>query len=121
MRLQSRAGRDVTSWWPDLAAPAMKFSPGTVVGGEAASTSAQRSPAAQPHRPGPGVDGRTALSQALTALLAAAISEHLARSGPAHRNHTSAGDAYSTVREGMVVEVLAETTRHAVVTVTRLR
>ncbi len=35
VRLQSRAGRDVTSWWPDLAAPAMKFRPGTVVDGEA--------------------------------------------------------------------------------------
>ncbi len=35
--------------------------------------------------------------------------------------HTSAGDAYSTMREGLVVEVPAGTTRHAVVTVTRLR
>ncbi|MET8129308.1 DNA ligase [Streptomyces sp. NPDC005065] len=66
-------------------------------------------------------DGRTAPSQALTAPLAAAISEHLARSGPAHSARTSAGATYSTTSEGLVVEVLAGTTRHAVVTVTRLR
>ena len=65
VRLQSRAGRDVTSWSSDLAAPAMKFRPGTVVDGKAVLYVGRRIDvsAAQPHRPGPGVDGRTALSQ----------------------------------------------------------
>ncbi|WP_432091470.1 ATP-dependent DNA ligase [Streptomyces sp. NRRL F-5630] len=33
-RLQSRTGRDVTGWWPDIATPAMDLPPGTVLDGE---------------------------------------------------------------------------------------
>ena len=66
-------------------------------------------------------DGRVALSQTLTGVLAAAVAPHLGQGGPARRARTSAGEAYSTTPEGVVVEVLAGTTRHAVVTVTRLR
>ncbi|MGA5411630.1 DNA ligase [Streptomyces lavendulocolor] len=66
-------------------------------------------------------DGRTVLSQTLSPRLAARISAHLATSGPPRRARTSGGDTYSTTGPGIVVEVLAGTTRHAVVTVTRVR
>ncbi|MFJ8606319.1 DNA ligase [Streptomyces sp. NPDC093675] len=66
-------------------------------------------------------NGRTALTQTLAAPLAALVGPHLAASGPAGRAHTDAGDAYAVAPPGLVVEVLAGTTRHAVVTVTRLR
>ncbi|MGW5591127.1 ATP-dependent DNA ligase [Streptomyces sp. NPDC003857] len=65
--------------------------------------------------------GRTALTQTLAAPLAALVGPHLAASGPAGRAHTDAGDADAIAPPGLVVEVLAGTTRHAVVTVTRLR
>lgn len=66
-------------------------------------------------------DGRTALSQSLPAPLAAQVASHLV-AGSAQRNRTSGGDPYNEVQElHLEVEVLAGTTRHAVVTVTRIR
>jgi ATP-dependent DNA ligase len=66
-------------------------------------------------------DGRTALSLRLTAPLAAQVALHLAP-GPTRRARTSSGDPYVEVEEVRLdVEVLAGTTRHAVVTVTRIR
>ncbi|MGW8688036.1 ATP-dependent DNA ligase [Streptomyces sp. NPDC055817] len=66
--------------------------------------------------------GRIALSQTLPGPLAAHLGALLAGSGPPRRAHTAGGDAYNTVAHGLVVvEVLSGTTRHAVVTVTRLR
>ncbi|MFE6522287.1 hypothetical protein [Streptomyces sp. NPDC057794] len=66
-------------------------------------------------------DGRTALSQTLTAPLAAQVASRLP-AGPARRARTSGGDPYNEVEELLLdVEVLAGTTRHAVVTVTRIR
>ncbi|MFF3884067.1 ATP-dependent DNA ligase [Streptomyces sp. NPDC001914] len=66
-------------------------------------------------------DGRRALSQALTAPLAAAVSAHIASAGPGRRVHARATGSYTTVSPGLTVEVLAGTTRHPVVTVTRVR
>lgn len=65
-------------------------------------------------------DGRTALSQALGAPLAAQIAVHLAVSPASGRGRTDIGEAYTAVAPDLIVEVLAGTTRHAVVTVTRL-
>ncbi|UXY25044.1 ATP-dependent DNA ligase (plasmid) [Streptomyces cynarae] len=65
--------------------------------------------------------GRIALSQSLKAPLAAQIAVHFAASGPSRTARTRAGEAYAKTAPGLVVEVLAGTTRHAVVTVTRLR
>jgi ATP-dependent DNA ligase len=66
-------------------------------------------------------DGRVALTQSLKAPLAAQVAVHLAASGPPRSARTRAGEPYTTAAPGLVVEVLAGTTRHAVVTVTRLR
>ncbi|MPY31313.1 DNA ligase [Streptomyces adustus] len=66
-------------------------------------------------------DGRTSLSQRLSAPLSAQVAVHLVAVLAGGRGRTSAGDAYSAVGSGLVVEVLAGTTRHAVVTVTRIR
>jgi ATP-dependent DNA ligase len=66
-------------------------------------------------------DGRIALTQALKAPLAAQVAVHFAASGPPRSARTRAGETYTTVAPGLAVEVLAGTTRHAVVTVTRLR
>ncbi|WP_053084757.1 hypothetical protein [Streptomyces viridochromogenes] len=66
-------------------------------------------------------DGRVALTQALEAPLAAQVAVHFAASGPPRGARTRAGEPYTTASPGLVVEVLAGTTRHAVVTVTRLR
>ncbi|WP_259333427.1 ATP-dependent DNA ligase [Streptomyces umbrinus] len=79
-------------------------------------------PAARPHAlvvrlPG----GRIARTQTLKAPLAAQVSAYLVASGPSQNARTRAGEAYRTTGPGPVVEVLAGTTRHAVVTVTRLR
>ena len=65
-------------------------------------------------------DGRTALSQALGAPLAEQIAVHLAVSPASGRGRTDTGEAYMAVSPDLVVEVLAGTTRHAVVTATRL-
>lgn len=66
-------------------------------------------------------DGRTALSQWLGAPMAAQVGPLLAAAPVVGRPKTAAGDRYTAVVTGLVVEVLAGTTRHAVVTVTRLR
>ncbi|MFI0141546.1 ATP-dependent DNA ligase [Streptomyces luteogriseus] len=66
-------------------------------------------------------DGRTALSQRLAAPLAALVATHLTTADRHGRHRTASGDAYTGVEPGLTVEVLAGTTRHAVVTVTRLR
>lgn len=65
-------------------------------------------------------DGRHRLSQALTAPLAAAVADHIATSTPGRRKRTR-DFSYTTVAPGLTVEVLAGTTRHGVVTVTRVR
>ncbi|MFE9127739.1 DNA ligase [Streptomyces sp. NPDC007148] len=66
-------------------------------------------------------DGRTALSQILAAPLASQVAAHLAAAPGFGRGCTHDGETYSLTVPGLVVEVLAGTTRHAVVTVTRLR
>jgi hypothetical protein len=64
-------------------------------------------------------DGRIALSQCLTTALAAAVAPHLVPQPG--RAYAQGGDAYTPVSGEVVVEVVADTTRHAVVTVVRLR
>ncbi|MFF8533018.1 hypothetical protein ACN6K9_001000 [Streptomyces sp. SAS_267] len=66
-------------------------------------------------------DGRRSLSQALTPPLAATVSAHVSATGPGRRTRTRATGSHTTVAPGLTVEVLAGTTRHAVVTVTRVR
>lgn len=66
-------------------------------------------------------DDRTALSQTLTAPLSAQVAPRLVAAGRVRRARTLAGDAYNAAEVDVVVEVLAGTTRHAVVTVTRVR
>lgn len=62
-----------------------------------------------------------ALSQLLTAPLAAQVAPRLVVAGTGRRALTRSSDAYTAVETDAVVEVQAGTTRHAVVTVTRLR
>ncbi|MFE4997705.1 DNA ligase [Streptomyces mirabilis] len=64
-------------------------------------------------------DGRIALSQRLTTALATRIAPRLVPQP--ERAHTQDGDAYTSASGEIVVEVVAGTTRHAVVTVVRLR
>lgn len=64
-------------------------------------------------------DGRVALSQRLTTALASTIDPRLLPQ--ASRAFTKAGDSYTPVDGDAVVEVVAGTTQHAVVTVVRLR
>ncbi|WP_217572536.1 DNA ligase [Streptomyces sp. GbtcB7] len=66
-------------------------------------------------------DERTALSQRLSAPLAAQVGPYLAAAPVLGWARTTAGDAYTAAEFGLVVEVLAGTTRHPVVTVTRMR
>lgn len=66
-------------------------------------------------------DGRVVLSQALTGPLAAQIARHLPDASVGGTARTSSRDTYTTVGHHPVVEVAAGTTRHAVVTVLRLR
>ncbi|MEU5772754.1 DNA ligase [Streptomyces venezuelae] len=67
-------------------------------------------------------DGRRVLSQTLTAPLAAEVGRYVAAAGPGGRARTAGGEPYTAVDgAGIVVEVAAGTTRHAVVTVTRIR
>ncbi|MFD8222303.1 DNA ligase [Streptomyces sp. NPDC059697] len=67
-------------------------------------------------------DGRTALTQTLSAPLAAQIAQVLLAGGPAEHGRADTGEAYIRIPSGLaVVEVLAGTTRHAVVTPLRLR
>ncbi|MFF3584968.1 ATP-dependent DNA ligase [Streptomyces mirabilis] len=64
-------------------------------------------------------DGRVALSQRLSTALATRIAPRLVPQS--RRAYTQGGDAYTPVSGEVVVEVVAGTTRHAVVTVVRLR
>nr|WP_202121582.1 ATP-dependent DNA ligase [Streptomyces sp. BA2] len=65
-------------------------------------------------------DGRRMLSRALTAALSRDVARHLADTETGGRARTRDGEAYTTT-SGPVVEVAAGTTRHATVTVTRVR
>lgn len=65
-------------------------------------------------------DGRTARSQQRTALLAAQVALFLRGAGPAAEARTSDGEPFQRAAVGLVVEVAAGTTRHAVVTVVRV-
>ncbi|GGU44492.1 ATP-dependent DNA ligase [Streptomyces violascens] len=65
-------------------------------------------------------DGRRALTQRLTAPLAGAAAARLAAAGSGGRARTDGGDTYTSATTDLTVEVLAGTTRHAVVTVTRV-
>ncbi|MFI1169335.1 DNA ligase [Streptomyces sp. NPDC020801] len=64
-------------------------------------------------------DGRVALSQRLTTALSSVVAPRLVPQ--AGRAFTKAGDSYTPAGGDAVVEVVAGTTRHAVVTVMRLR
>ncbi|MFJ2745826.1 hypothetical protein ACIO3O_39910 [Streptomyces sp. NPDC087440] len=66
-------------------------------------------------------DGQTVLSRRITADVRTGVSTHLAGVEPAASVRTSGGDRYTPCPPGLVVEVLAGTTRHATVTVTRVR
>lgn len=68
-------------------------------------------------------DGRTVLTQRLPAALARDAAVHLAAAAAGPPARTDAGDAYTpaSFRAPVVVEVLEGTTRHQVVTATRLR
>ena len=67
-------------------------------------------------------NGRTALTQTLSAPLAAQIAQVLVAAGPAEQGRADTGETYTRIPSGLaVVEVLAGTTRHAVVTPVRLR
>ncbi|MEU9146529.1 hypothetical protein [Streptomyces sp. NPDC048349] len=56
----------------------------------------------------------------MTASLSAALARSIAAAGPGRRAHTDDGERYTTT-EGLVVEVEAGTTRHATVSITRIR
>ncbi|UQW99225.1 hypothetical protein [Streptomyces sp. RerS4] len=62
-------------------------------------------------------DGRVARSQQLTAPLAAQVALFLRAAGPAAESRTPDGEPYQRADDGLVVEVAAGTTRHAVVAV----
>ncbi len=66
-------------------------------------------------------DGRRALTQRLTGRLAGEAAGRLAGAVVGARARTERGEAYTAVSADLVVEVAAGTTRHAVVTVTRIR
>lgn len=66
-------------------------------------------------------DGRTARTRALSIGVRMAVAGALS-DGPRRVVHTPDGEPYTTVEDGLLlVEVLAGTTRHATVTVTRVR
>ncbi|NEB03734.1 hypothetical protein [Streptomyces sp. SID13726] len=64
-------------------------------------------------------DGHVTLSQRLTTTLASVVGPRLVPQ--AGRAFTTAGDSYTPAVDDLVVEVVAGTTRHAVVTVVGLR
>ncbi|MFF3140109.1 hypothetical protein [Streptomyces mirabilis] len=67
-------------------------------------------------------NGRTALTQTLSAPLAAQIAQVLVAADPAEHGRADISETYTRIPSGLaVVEVLAGTTRHAVVTPLRLR
>ncbi|MCX5409884.1 hypothetical protein OHA37_39340 [Streptomyces sp. NBC_00335] len=63
---------------------------------------------------------QVARSQQLTASLAVQVALFLWVAGRGAVAHTPDGEPYQKASEGLVVEVLAGTTRHAVVTVVRV-
>lgn len=66
-------------------------------------------------------DRRTMRSRALAVPLRTQLGRLLPDRGPGRRARTADGEAYTTCAAGVIVEVLAGTTRHATVTVTRVR
>lgn len=66
-------------------------------------------------------DGRRVLSRAVTAPVAASVARHIAATEAGGREHTDDGEQYTAVQNGLVVEVASGTTRHATVSITRLR
>ncbi|MER5966812.1 DNA ligase [Streptomyces sp. NPDC002057] len=66
-------------------------------------------------------DGRTVLTQRLPAALAQDAAAYLTAVAPGPPATTTAGDTYTTTTAELVVEVLEGTTRHQVVTATRVR
>jgi hypothetical protein len=66
-------------------------------------------------------DGRRVLSQPVIAPVASEMARHITEAGPGRRARTDDGEAYTTTGQGLVVEVVAGTARHATVTVTRVR
>lgn len=66
-------------------------------------------------------DGRVALSRRLTAVVRAPAAAVLRGGGAGRAARTGSGEAYTECEPGLVVEVLAGTTRHATATVTRVR
>lgn len=65
-------------------------------------------------------DGRRVLSRPLAAPYAAELGQRIREAGPGRRARTPGGEPYTTTAAGMV-EVAAGTSRHATVTVTRVR
>ncbi|WP_309029328.1 ATP-dependent DNA ligase [Streptomyces alfalfae] len=65
-------------------------------------------------------DGRRMLSRALAAAVSRDLARHLTEAEPGRQARTRDGEPYTTA-DGPVVEVEAGTTRHATVTVTRVR
>jgi ATP-dependent DNA ligase len=66
-------------------------------------------------------DGTTALSQRLAAPLSATAARYLVPAGPGPRGRTHDGDVFTSTSADFLVEALAGTTRHAVVTITRVQ
>ncbi|MCX4783940.1 DNA ligase [Streptomyces sp. NBC_01264] len=66
-------------------------------------------------------DGRTVLSRAVSAPVATEAAARLATAGPGQTARTDSDQSYTAVETGLLAEVLAGTTRHATVTVARLR
>jgi hypothetical protein len=65
--------------------------------------------------------GRRALSQRLDPRTAMDAAAYLTRAEPGGLAHTDTGELYTTLGPGLIVEAAAGTTRHAVVTITRVR
>ncbi|MFE2571978.1 DNA ligase, partial [Streptomyces mirabilis] len=104
-----RAGRTGTSWLKIRHADTIEA---TVAG----YTGTARQPRALAIRL---PDGRIALSQRLSTALATRIAPRLLPQPG--RAYTQGGNAYTPASGEVIVEVVAATTRHAVVTVVRLR
>ncbi|MFF3378157.1 DNA ligase [Streptomyces sp. NPDC002680] len=66
-------------------------------------------------------DGRVRLTRAIGTQLAAQVAAQLTLSEPGRTARLRTGEVYTAVVVDLMVEVLADTTRHAVVSVTRLR
>jgi bifunctional non-homologous end joining protein LigD len=66
-------------------------------------------------------DGRVRLTRAIGPRLAAQVAAQVALSQPGPTARLGTGELYTAVVIDLIVEVLADTTRHGVVSVTRLR